>query len=92
MPEYLSPVTTTNAIWLRPLYFRLSSRDRGLTLIHEHVHIVRTSGNDPHPGGVRVNFGATSLDIPYAKALNNPYCYQYYADWIDDPTVTGNEF
>lgn len=63
-------------------YFKESKpKSRAAVLIHEYVHLL-----DPrkgHPGGVKIVFGGqTALEIPYAQAVANPYCYQYFAEWL----------
>jgi hypothetical protein len=57
-----------------------SRQSRAATLIHEFIHLVQAPRG--HPGGVKVMFEQTSMDIPFKQAVDNPYCYQYFAEWI----------
>jgi hypothetical protein len=70
-------------IFCRSDYFTKTPRDRALTLIHESVHL-RFSDNsgDGHPGGQIIMFQPGNIQIDYKNAIRNPYCYQYYADWV----------
>lgn len=70
-------------IFCRSAYFTKTPRDRALILIHEFVHL-RFSDNsgDGHPGGQIIMFQPGNIQIDYSNAIRNPYCYQYYADWI----------
>jgi hypothetical protein len=37
---------------------------------------------DGHPGGQIIMFQPGNIQIDYSNAIRNPYCYQYYADWV----------
>jgi hypothetical protein len=68
-------------IFITSQFFRNHSRQsRAATLIHEFIHLVQVMPG--HPGGVKVMFEQTSMDIPFEQAVDNPYCYQYFAEWI----------
>jgi hypothetical protein len=88
---YTKP-SEANSLYVRDGYFRKSSgkstvanpqSDRVLTLIHEHVHLIfsRNPG-DGHPGGQFLYFGRTTLGAAASDAVKNPYCYQYYAEFV----------
>jgi hypothetical protein len=68
-------------IFISSLFFgNHSTRGRSATLIHEFIHLVQVPRG--HPGGEPLAFGQTNLAIPFDKAVDNPYCYQYFAEWI----------
>ena len=71
-----------NVIYFTPHYFKTATqKKRAAILIHEFIHIVQRQNG--HPGGVKIIFGKqTSLGIPFDKAFDNPYCYQYFAEWL----------
>ena len=78
-----------DAIWLRKSYFDPNSLDqlgRATTLIHELVHVIRPQPLFAHPGPLGETKIATldeaaAIGIDYSHAINNPYCYEYYALW-----------
>lgn len=71
-----------NVIYLTPLYFKMATqKKRSVILIHEFIHLVQRQKG--HPGGVKIIFGGqTPLGIPFDKAVDNPYCHQYFAEWL----------
>ncbi|MGD0568540.1 MAG: hypothetical protein ABSA78_09050 [Candidatus Sulfotelmatobacter sp.] len=72
-----------NSIFLRDGYFSLAQRERALTLIHESVHLIYPANfGDGHPGGVVIMFAEGDVGIDYDNASKNPYCYQYFVDWL----------
>jgi hypothetical protein len=78
---YIDP-QKTNFIFITPLYYKKTvQKYRSATLIHEFIHLIqRQSG---HPGSIQIIFGGqTYLGIPFDKAFDNPYCYQYFAEWL----------
>lgn len=83
---YVVTPSPTDKIFVRNSFLnKHDPRERALTLIHEMVHLIHTQFGEDHPGGVVISFDASSLGVPYDKAIKNPYCYQAYADWISDP-------
>src|SRR5947209_13479201 len=82
---YVITPSSTDKIFVRDSFLgKHDPRDRALTLIHEFVHLVHTQFGEDHPGGAVISFDASSLGVPYDKAIKNPYCYQAFADWISD--------
>jgi hypothetical protein len=72
-----------NAIFVRDTYFSRAQRDRVLTLIHECVHLINPlNSGDGHPGGVVIMFAEGDVGVDYDDASKNPYCYQYFVDWL----------
>jgi len=70
-----------NIIFLTPHYFNnANQKRRAATLIHEFIHMVQKKG--PHPGKVPIMFQQAHLGIPFDQAIDNPYCYQYFAEWL----------
>jgi hypothetical protein len=71
-----------NTIYLTPRYFNTAiQKQRCALLIHEFVHTIL--GQTGHPGGIKVIFGGqTHMGIPFDMSFNNPYCYQYFAEWL----------
>ena len=53
---------------------------RALTLIHEFIHLFNEGQG--HPGGQPIAFQRTRLDIPFANAVFNAWCYESYAKWL----------
>ena len=75
-----------NRIFIRNAYFAKAPRDRAVTLIHETAHLwFKDNTGDGHPGGQIIMFAPGNITITYDNAIRNPYCYQYYADWISSP-------
>lgn len=83
--EFLAFTKTTDdkSIFLRDVYFKRDQRTRALVLVHEYVHL-RYPADPPndHPGGVLALFAETDIGIDYDDAIHNPYCYQYFIDWL----------
>ena len=80
---FTKPSNDRNGVFVHKEYFGLSPRDRALTLIHEYVHLrCPENGGDGHPGGQVIMFDEGDVGIDYDKAVKNPYCYQYFADWL----------
>jgi hypothetical protein len=73
-----------NSMFIRNQYFSgRSRRERALTLIHEYVHLRNPQNpGDGHPGGVVIMFGEGDVGIEYRNAIRNPYCFQYFVDWL----------
>jgi hypothetical protein len=69
-------------IFVTSKYFDVgNAKTRAATLIHEFIHLVQKGKG--HPGGVKIVFGGqTALEIPFEKAYENAYCYQYFAEWL----------
>jgi hypothetical protein len=83
--EAFTDRTKPNTIFLRVEYFAKPTSERPLTLIHEYVHLVFSNNpGDGHPGGQQINFTRTAMGIPFADASRNPYCYEYYAHYLND--------
>ena len=83
--EFLAFTKTSdeNSIFVRDLYFKKDQRYRAVTLIHEYVHLrYPASSGDGHPGGVAIVFEEGDVGIGYNDAIKNPYCYQYFVDWL----------
>jgi hypothetical protein len=75
-----------NRIFIRDAYFAKAPRERATTLIHETAHLwFKDNTGDGHPGGQIIMFEPGNITISYDDAIRNPYCYQYYADWISKP-------
>jgi hypothetical protein len=75
--------TEANSIFVRDGYFSQAQRDRALTLIHESVHLIFPANfGDGHPGGVVILFDEGDVGIDFDDASKNPYCYQYFVDWL----------
>jgi hypothetical protein len=81
-----------NKMFIRPEYFRAVAGgkatakpqlDRVLALIHEYVHLrFPTNPGDGHPGGQFLSFGRGPLGVAANDAVRNPYCYEYYAQFV----------
>ncbi len=72
-----------NSVFIRGQYFPNDRRYRALTLIHEHVHLCNPlNPGDGHPGGAIIMFDEGDVGVEYVDAIRNPYCYQYFADWV----------
>ena len=72
-----------NFIFVRDSYFALAQRERALTLIHECVHLINPlNSGDGHPGGTVIMFGEGDVGVDFDDARRNPYCYQYFVDWL----------
>ncbi|MFN3151337.1 hypothetical protein [Bremerella sp.] len=67
--------------FLAPEVYRLGA------LIHEMIHHFNGVRSDAHPGGLRTD-GRLPLNIPYRQAKYNPYCYQWYAVYLEQPNYT----
>lgn len=75
--------SSPNFVFVRDAYFSRAQRDRALTLMHECVHLIYPpSSGDGHPGGVVIMFAEGDVGIDYNDASKNPYCYQYFVDWL----------
>lgn len=71
----------SDEIFISSVFFgNHSTRSRAATLIHEFIHLVQVRRD--HPGGEKVMFDQTTMQIPFDQAVDNPYCYQYFAEWI----------
>jgi hypothetical protein len=79
---FVKPPDETS-VFVRDIYFRRDQRTRAIALIHEYVHLRNPRNPDSgHPGGVVLSFDEADLGIKYDDAIKNPYCYQYYVDWL----------
>ena len=71
------------SIFVRDIFFQRSARYRAITLIHEYVHLrFPQNQGDGHPGGTIIMFEEGEIGIKYEDAIKNPYCYQYFVDWL----------
>ena len=72
-----------NTIFVRAAYFLKAAPERAITLIHEYVHLrFQNNPGDGHPGGAVLMFTRGNIGIPFASAVLNPYCYDYYARFV----------
>ncbi|MFO7524131.1 MAG: hypothetical protein R6W68_01635 [Ignavibacteriaceae bacterium] len=71
-----------NVINITPHYFiNTTQKYRSATLIHEFIHMVQDKIG--HSGNIQITFeGQIYLGIPFDLAYDNPYCYQYFAEWL----------
>lgn len=80
---------TPNYIYFLPAYFRITSiKERAAKIIHEFIHMVQIQQG--HPGSLSnvdnavVYFEQTSINIQFQQAFDNPYCYQYFVEWLPE--------
>jgi hypothetical protein len=79
---FVDPSRPTD-LFIRPGYFGLQAVDRAATLIHEYIHMkYPNNSGDGHPGGQYISFTRASLNVPFDQAVRNPYCFQYYAQYV----------
>jgi len=71
-----------NEILVTASYFQNGDLERAGTLIHEHIHLVNgVPGHPPHNTALKF-FQRTKIGIDFRDAFFNPYCYQYFAEWL----------
>ena len=74
-------------VYISKQYFGRDQLFRCGALIHEMIHHFNGYRSDAHPGGIKSN-GNLPLSIPLHQAILNPYCYQWFAIYLEQPDYT----
>lgn len=81
---YVVP-SQSNQIYIRNEFFRQQPPEQALMIIHEYIHLLYPNNpGDGHPGGMILALARTpqGLGIPFDQAVRNPYCYDYYGQFV----------
>ncbi|MGE0758632.1 MAG: hypothetical protein AB7O38_16515, partial [Pirellulaceae bacterium] len=74
-------------VYISRQYFGRDKLFRCGALIHEMIHHFNGYRSDAHPGGVKTN-GRLPLNISFREAIANPYCYQWFAIYLEQPNYS----